>query len=174
MRKQNRGTIINISSVAGIEPFPHMDSYVASKFALESLSESQAVLLSPWNINVCLIEPGAVHTQGPANMKLGTRINEDTTCFSKFNQTVFSFMRSRLEVPANEPGFSHPIEIAQCIEQIITTDKPLVRYQVGPDAPGMAAARFVDPTGNSYIEKKKKQLASRGFMQTLQTATEEK
>ncbi len=172
MRKQHSGTIINISSVAGIEPFPHMDSYVASKFALESLSESLATTLSPWHINVCLIEPGAVHTQGPANMQLGTRINDDTACFANFNQTAFAFMRSRLLVPANEPGFSQPIEIAQCIEQIITTEKPFVRYQVGPDAPLMAAKRFVDPTGNSYVEAKKKQLTNRGFMQALQAAAE--
>lgn len=47
MRKQRSGHIINISSVAGYEPFPHLESYVASKFALEGLTESLASHLSP-------------------------------------------------------------------------------------------------------------------------------
>lgn len=58
MQKQRSGHIINISSVAGYEPFPHLESYVASKFALEGLTESLASHLSPWNIRVSLIEPG--------------------------------------------------------------------------------------------------------------------
>ncbi|MCB1136419.1 MAG: SDR family NAD(P)-dependent oxidoreductase, partial [Chlamydiia bacterium] len=46
MRKQRSGKVINISSIAGYEPFPHLEAYVASKWALEGLSESLAVHLA--------------------------------------------------------------------------------------------------------------------------------
>lgn len=164
MRQQESGNIINISSIAGIEPFPHLESYVASKYALEGLSESLATTLAAWNINISIIEPAAIRTQGPAHMQLGTRINQDTQCFEKFNQFTLAWMRKRLHVAAGTPHYTEPIEIAKCIETIITTEKPHLRYQIGDVAKNIASTRFKDVTGDSYVKAKKKQFAERGFV----------
>jgi short-subunit dehydrogenase len=62
MRNQSRGTIVNISSLAGYIGFPASSVYVSTKFALEGLSESLAYEIEPYGINVILIEPGVINT----------------------------------------------------------------------------------------------------------------
>lgn len=61
--QQQRSTIINISSTAAIAPHCYFSSYAATKFALEGASESLAEELSPFNIRVLIIEPGAFRTK---------------------------------------------------------------------------------------------------------------
>jgi NAD(P)-dependent dehydrogenase (short-subunit alcohol dehydrogenase family) len=54
------GIIVNVSSVNGHVPFRVISAYVATKFALEGLSESIAYEIEPFGIKVILIEPGAI------------------------------------------------------------------------------------------------------------------
>src|SRR6202158_2931832 len=62
MRERRRGTIVNISSVAGFVSFPSVGYYAASKFALEGLTEALWQELEPLGISVLLIEPGGFRT----------------------------------------------------------------------------------------------------------------
>lgn len=62
MRDRGQGRIINVSSLAGRVAFPFGGLYSASKFALESLSDSLRMELEPFNIQVSVIEPGPVST----------------------------------------------------------------------------------------------------------------
>jgi short-subunit dehydrogenase len=62
MRRQGSGTIINISSTAGIEAKASRSLYSASKSALEAFSEALYLELQPFNIRVLLVEPGAFGT----------------------------------------------------------------------------------------------------------------
>lgn len=63
MRAQGGGRIINVSSIAGRVSFPMAGIYSASKFALESLSDSLRMELEPFNIKVSVVEPGPVTTE---------------------------------------------------------------------------------------------------------------
>jgi len=56
------GRMINISSTGGLVAVPGMGPYAASKFALEALSDSLRIELSPWGIKVILVEPGSIAT----------------------------------------------------------------------------------------------------------------
>ena len=62
MRDAGGGRIINISSLGGRMAFPFGGLYSASKFALEGLSDALRMELSPFNIQVSVIEPGPVST----------------------------------------------------------------------------------------------------------------
>ncbi|KAF4229631.1 hypothetical protein CNMCM8980_007197 [Aspergillus fumigatiaffinis] len=62
MRARGSGTIVNVSSIAGLDGLPSCGMYAGSKFALEGLSESLARELDPFNISVLLVEPGAFRT----------------------------------------------------------------------------------------------------------------
>ncbi|KAH9938700.1 uncharacterized protein B0H18DRAFT_968391 [Fomitopsis serialis] len=59
VNKPAGGTLLQISSIAGIEAYPAVGYYSASKYALEGISTALAAELDPeWNIKVVLVEPG--------------------------------------------------------------------------------------------------------------------
>jgi len=62
MRAQGGGRIINCSSVLGFAWYPWRGAYVASKFALEGLTDTLRVELHAEPIHVVLIEPGLIDT----------------------------------------------------------------------------------------------------------------
>ena len=62
MRRQKGGQILMLSSLSGLIALPGDGIYAASKYALEAVSESLAIEVEPWNINVTLLEPGAYAT----------------------------------------------------------------------------------------------------------------
>ncbi len=63
MKKRGGGYIINISSLAGINPHPEMAAYNASKFALNGFSEALMQEVRHDNIRVSYIMPGSVNTE---------------------------------------------------------------------------------------------------------------
>ncbi len=62
MRERNTGTIVNVSSIGGLDCLATSGVYGASKFALEGLSESLALEVVSFNIRVLIVEPGAFKT----------------------------------------------------------------------------------------------------------------
>ena len=60
MLERKSGRIVNISSVLGRIATPFNGAYVSSKYALEGLSESLNIELSPFGVKVCPSGTGAV------------------------------------------------------------------------------------------------------------------
>lgn len=60
MRAQGHGRIVQCSSVLGLVSFRWRGAYVATKFALEGLTDTLRLELSDTDIRVVLIEPGPV------------------------------------------------------------------------------------------------------------------
>ena len=58
MRERRRGTVINVSSIAGRFGSAFLSPYSASKYAIEGLSESLRFELKPHGIRVKVVEPG--------------------------------------------------------------------------------------------------------------------
>ena len=63
MRAAGQGLIINISSIIGRMSLPYTSSYIATKFAVEGLSESLRYELEPFGIRIKVIEPGSINTE---------------------------------------------------------------------------------------------------------------
>lgn len=63
MRQQGYGRIINNSSVLGFVGGPWRGSYVATKFALEGLTDVLRIEMSKTPIHVVLIEPGPITSE---------------------------------------------------------------------------------------------------------------
>jgi NAD(P)-dependent dehydrogenase (short-subunit alcohol dehydrogenase family) len=63
MKQARQGSIINVSSRAGVLGFATETAYCASKFGLEGLSRALSKELEPYNITVNTLTPGApTHT----------------------------------------------------------------------------------------------------------------
>jgi NAD(P)-dependent dehydrogenase (short-subunit alcohol dehydrogenase family) len=62
MRERRSGCIINVSSVAGKIAGLSLTAYMASKFALEALSEGLAGEMKPFGVRVAIVEPGIIET----------------------------------------------------------------------------------------------------------------
>lgn len=81
-REQGKGTIMNVSSIAGRIYAPFGCWYHASKFALEGLSDSLRIELRPYGVRVVLIEPGAIDTDGLRGAGESLRSNSGSTSYS--------------------------------------------------------------------------------------------
>lgn len=57
-----RGSILNISSVAGLRPYPGVLAYCVSKAALDQLTRCLALELAPRGVRVNAVNPGVVMT----------------------------------------------------------------------------------------------------------------
>jgi short-subunit dehydrogenase len=64
-RQRGEGRIVNISSIGGKIPVPHMIPYCASKFALAGLSEAFATEAAKDNVHVTSVYPGLMRTGSP-------------------------------------------------------------------------------------------------------------
>ncbi len=62
MIKENKGTIINIGSIAGLIALPDLSTYSASKFAVVGLSQALHLELKKYNIQVSVINPAGTDT----------------------------------------------------------------------------------------------------------------
>ena len=62
MRKQGKGHIINVASMAALSPVPGLSLYSASKYAVRSYSLAAGIELAPYGIAVTTVCPDAVQT----------------------------------------------------------------------------------------------------------------
>ena len=63
MKNRKSGTIINVSSIAGVQAFGNHAAYCASKFGVTGLTRVARGEMSPHNVRVLSILPGAVSTE---------------------------------------------------------------------------------------------------------------
>ncbi len=62
MRRAGRGTIVNVSSVAGKRGWANASAYCASKFGLTGLTQALAAEGKPHGIRACVLYPGGMAT----------------------------------------------------------------------------------------------------------------
>lgn len=138
MRKQQSGHIINISSGVGVNAFPGLGIYSASKFALEGMSESLAATVAPFGVKVALVEPGFVNNNWGNNCAIGSRpCNEEV--YTKLTQAIRNMLYPRGQ--SNESVAALLLEIAQ-------NPDPDLRYQTTKEMKAYIGEKLVDPSGN--------------------------
>jgi NAD(P)-dependent dehydrogenase (short-subunit alcohol dehydrogenase family) len=127
MRAHGRGTIVNISSVAGrVAPFC-FGSYVMAKWALEAASEMLAQEVAALDIRVALIEPGFHATRMLDDATRGIGIDPGSAYADAERRTVALFAASKQTA-------ADPQRVAETVHEAITTQTPRFRYPVGADA----------------------------------------
>lgn len=76
------GRVVNISSIGGRIPVPHLAPYTASKFALTGLSESLRAELKRNDILVTTVSPGLMRTGSPLRAGVKGAHQEEFTWFA--------------------------------------------------------------------------------------------
>ena len=164
MRKQRKGIIINVTSLAGVVGIPGECIYVSTKFALEGLSESISYELQPFGIKVILIEPGVINTNFVPNIKFSNKTDDKSFQIlmkqeekseinyssndskkknsSYYSNTIDTFLSHYYSAMNNAPS---PKEVATVILEAIkntsNSSEYLFRHTVGEDAKTFAQAK---------------------------------
>jgi NAD(P)-dependent dehydrogenase (short-subunit alcohol dehydrogenase family) len=128
MRAQQSGIIVNVAYVVGRFGLPCMSAYVATKFAMEGMSESLAYEVAPFGIKVILIEPGVVKTKFKDNSIVGQGALRENSPYSDILKTMYVLYSASMEQACTSD------QVATAILQAITSPEPKLRYPVGLDA----------------------------------------
>ncbi|MEH6537381.1 MAG: SDR family oxidoreductase [Psychroserpens sp.] len=129
MRKNKRGCIINVASVAGHISNSPLGGYAASKHALEAISEALAQEVKPFNVKVAIIEPGIINTQMAKDIAVdGKSIYPQSKRFS-------GLFTASLKTPTS------PTLVADKILEVAENKNWKLRHPVGPDAEPFIAWR---------------------------------
>jgi len=125
MRKNKYGKIINVSSIMGKMYSPAGSWYVASKHALEGLSDCLRLEVKQFGIDVIIIEPGLVRTEisGVVDKYL-SKIPKSEVYNNMTELAVDVFRRI-------QRFGSSPSVIAKTISRAIKAKRPKTRYKKG-------------------------------------------
>ena len=147
MRAQGHGRILNCSSVLGFMAMRWRGPYVASKFALEGLSDVLRLEMSDANIDVVLIEPGPIRTEFRKN------------AIAKFEQWVdwkASPRRAQYETELLDQLYKRktkpdpfelgPEAVTKIVLKALTARRPWARYRITTPTHVMAIAKRLLPT----------------------------
>jgi NAD(P)-dependent dehydrogenase (short-subunit alcohol dehydrogenase family) len=143
--KFGRGSarIVNMSSIAGKIAQPVLGPYTASKFALESLSDSLRLELRPQGILVCLVNPGAIDTpiwkKGEASEAAIPRDHPARQLYGTMIDNVVNAAKNvaKTAIP--------PLAVARAVEACVTRRRPNIRTFVGRDAQAGAISKAILP-----------------------------
>lgn len=144
MRRQGAGRIIQNSSVLGLIAMKYRGAYIASKHALEGLSDTLRLELAGTNIHVSLIEPGPISSQFRANALHAFRRHIDAG--NSVHRDTYEAVLSRLENRSEEVPFtlSGDAVLAKTIHAL-ESRRPRIRYPVTLPAHVFAALRRLLP-----------------------------
>ena len=129
MRKQGYGRIIQNSSILGFISLPFRGAYIASKHALEGLSDTLRMELKGTNIFVSIIEPGPIETKFRQNAyaKYKENINAKSSHFHK----QYEAMEERLTKETAPLPFTLPATaVLEKVLRVLESSKPKARYYV--------------------------------------------
>jgi len=131
MREQKSGHIIQVSSIGGVNAFPTIGMYHASKWALEGFSQSLSAEVAPFGISVTLVEPGGYATDwGGASAKHAAPL----PAYDSARAAIASFRKG------NVPG--DPDATGAAILKIVDAEKPPLRIFFGSGGLPMTKAEY--------------------------------
>lgn len=137
MRKQRSGHILNITSIAGIQGYPGVGAYNASKFALEGIGEALAADVKPLGIYVTNVEPGPFRTDWAGRSATYTQNQIDD-----YAESAGKNLRSLEQVSGNQPG--DPVKAAQAMFDLVQLDNPPMHLPLGGPAYKRVRAKLQD------------------------------
>lgn len=129
MRSQGHGRIVNCSSVLGMVGMTFRGAYVATKFAMEGLTDVLRIEMARNNIQVILIEPGPVTSSIRENAIPHFEKWIDWENSARRNQ--YAMLRDRLYTDSGPDKFELPADaVTKKLRHALESKRPKPRYYV--------------------------------------------
>jgi NAD(P)-dependent dehydrogenase (short-subunit alcohol dehydrogenase family) len=128
MRAQRSGTVVTMSSTAGLIGGEFTSAYAASKFALEGWMESLVTEVAPYGIHTMIVEPGFFRTDllTPESTNYPEPSIED---YAERTKTTVANWKSM-----NGKQGGDPAKLATALIGLASAEEPPVRWVAGADA----------------------------------------
>lgn len=133
-RARKAGLLVNVTSTVTLAPMPLVAAYTASKTAITGFSESLALELAPFNVQVKLVEPG----YGP-----GTRFTANGAermqglipeAYAPFAQGIFASLGTMSAVTT-------AADVAEAVWRAANDAGASMHYPAGADAVAIASQK---------------------------------
>lgn len=123
MRAQQKGKIINVTSIAGYMGLPFRGVYSASKGALELITEATNMEVKQFGVQVVNVAPGDFATN-IASGRYHTPVFENSPYKEKYTENL-ALMDGHVNAGMD------PLVMAKEIHKIIKTNSPKIHYKIG-------------------------------------------
>jgi NAD(P)-dependent dehydrogenase (short-subunit alcohol dehydrogenase family) len=140
MRRQGRGRIVNMSSVAGRVTMPGSGCYSATKFAIEAMSDALRFEVRGFGVRVVVIEPGPIRTNFTATANAG--LPDAGGVYAGYHAAV---AKADAEADQSRLLAGDAKDVARTVERAIAARNPRTRYRVTLPARLLPALRRALP-----------------------------
>lgn len=131
MRTQGHGRIVQNSSVLGFVGYPWRGAYVATKFALEGLTDTLRIEMRDTAIDVILIEPGPITSKIRQNAVPHFERWIDWRASPRAGQYSDSLLKRLYATDSGPDRFELPAEaVTRKLAQALSARRPKPRYRV--------------------------------------------
>lgn len=146
MRRIRSGRIVMNSSVLGLVATPWRGAYVATKFALEGITDALRMELAGSGVHVVLIEPGPIDTPFRRNAIPHFERHIDWRA-SAHRAAYEARLMPRLYSDSPGPGQHPPSAVTARLIEALESRRPRARYAVTGATRGAALMRRLLPDG---------------------------
>jgi NAD(P)-dependent dehydrogenase (short-subunit alcohol dehydrogenase family) len=131
MRAQGSGHIIQVSSIGGVNAFPTVGLYHASKWGLEAFSQSLAAEVAGFGIKVTIVEPGGFATDwGGSSAKRATQMK------------IYEGAREKIAAVRSTSSPGDPNATGSAILKVVDATDPPLRIFFGSSGLPMTRAEY--------------------------------
>jgi NAD(P)-dependent dehydrogenase (short-subunit alcohol dehydrogenase family) len=126
LREQGSGHIIQVSSIGGVQAFPTVGLYHASKWGLEGFSQALAAEVAGFGIKVTIVEPTGYSTDwgGPSAVR-AERIAAYEPLWEQVNERFGAVRSHRGDPEATGPAILEIVDAAEPPLRVFFGDGPL-------------------------------------------------
>ena len=148
MRRARSGRVVMNSSVLGLVAAPWRGAYVATKFALEGITDALRLELAGSGVHVILIQPGPIDT--PFRRNSIPHFERHIDWRTSPHQTAYETrLLPRLYADTPGPGQHPASSVTARLIEALESRRPRARYAVTGTTRGAAIMRRLFPTALS-------------------------
>jgi NAD(P)-dependent dehydrogenase (short-subunit alcohol dehydrogenase family) len=128
MRAQRAGTIVSISSTAGIVGQQFCSAYASAKFGVEGWMESLATEVDQFGISTTIVEPGFFRVE---------LLTPESTTWAELSIDDYAVQTAETKAAwqsMNGQQGGDPAKLTAALVSVVDTDKPPARWVAGADA----------------------------------------